>query len=183
LLVIFLEHYMFNNFFRKLCHLWDNVEKYGRARQVTDDNIIRRVRCAYGIAKVTNTHSKYIIHGNNGYSNAHQSCVTRTYSACRVIWLRLWKIVVNFWSAARNGYVKRKNSYWVPCIVDGHDCLYNLQYFHYVVIRMFRLQDLLSGFMWIWFKCMNDVRQAMYVWCNTDAYWRNHCCRGKSNIY
>jgi hypothetical protein len=26
-------------FFRKSCHLWDNVEKYGRARQATDDNI------------------------------------------------------------------------------------------------------------------------------------------------
>ena len=25
-------------FFLKLCHLWDNVEKYGRAGQVTDDN-------------------------------------------------------------------------------------------------------------------------------------------------
>ena len=31
---------MFKNFFlRKFCHLRDNVEKYGRARQATDDNI------------------------------------------------------------------------------------------------------------------------------------------------
>jgi len=35
-------HFMFNNFFslsQKLCHLWDNVEKYGRTRQATDDNM------------------------------------------------------------------------------------------------------------------------------------------------
>ena len=32
---------MFNNFlFQKLCHLWDNVEKYGTARKATHDNIV-----------------------------------------------------------------------------------------------------------------------------------------------
>jgi hypothetical protein len=30
---------MFNTFFWISCHLWDNVEKYHRARQVTDDNM------------------------------------------------------------------------------------------------------------------------------------------------
>jgi hypothetical protein len=50
------------------------VEKYGRARQVTDNNIIRRVRCAYKITKVTNTlRILLLLHGNNGYSNAPQS--------------------------------------------------------------------------------------------------------------
>jgi hypothetical protein len=29
---------MFNTFFRKSCPLSDNVEKYGTARQATDDN-------------------------------------------------------------------------------------------------------------------------------------------------
>jgi hypothetical protein len=48
-------HFMFNNFFRKSCHLWDNVEKYGRARQATEDNIIRRMRFACWITKATNT--------------------------------------------------------------------------------------------------------------------------------
>jgi len=33
-------HIMFSNFFWKSCGLWDNVEKYGRARQATGDNII-----------------------------------------------------------------------------------------------------------------------------------------------
>jgi hypothetical protein len=30
-------------FFRKSCHLRDNVEKYGSARQATNDNTIRRM--------------------------------------------------------------------------------------------------------------------------------------------
>jgi hypothetical protein len=38
-------HLTFNNFFfRKSCRLWDNVEKYGRARQARDDDIIWRMR-------------------------------------------------------------------------------------------------------------------------------------------
>jgi hypothetical protein len=28
-------------FFRRSCRLWDNVEKYGRPRQATDDNKIQ----------------------------------------------------------------------------------------------------------------------------------------------
>jgi len=30
-------HFLFNNFIRKSCRLTDNVEKYGRAGQATDD--------------------------------------------------------------------------------------------------------------------------------------------------
>jgi hypothetical protein len=37
------------------------VEKYGTARQVTDDNIIRRMRFACWITKATDTHSEYVI--------------------------------------------------------------------------------------------------------------------------
>jgi hypothetical protein len=41
--------------FRKSCRLSDNVEKYGRAGQATDANIIRRMRCACWITKATHT--------------------------------------------------------------------------------------------------------------------------------
>jgi hypothetical protein len=37
------------------------VEKYGRAGQATDDNIIRRMRIAYWINKATDRHSEYVI--------------------------------------------------------------------------------------------------------------------------
>jgi hypothetical protein len=53
-------HFMFNKFSRKSCRLWDNVEKYGTARQATDDNIIRRMRFACWITKATDTHSEYV---------------------------------------------------------------------------------------------------------------------------
>ena len=48
-------------FLTKIMPLWDNVKKCGRARQVTDDNIIRRMRFACWITKVTDTHSEYEI--------------------------------------------------------------------------------------------------------------------------
>jgi hypothetical protein len=37
------------------------VEIYGTARQVTDDNIIQRMRFACWITKATDTHSEYVI--------------------------------------------------------------------------------------------------------------------------
>jgi hypothetical protein len=54
-------HFIFGNFFFKSCRLWDNVEKYGTARQDTDDNIIRRMRLACWITKDTDTHWEYVI--------------------------------------------------------------------------------------------------------------------------
>jgi hypothetical protein len=38
-------------FFRKSCHLWENVEKYGKVGQITYDNKIRRMSLAYWIRK------------------------------------------------------------------------------------------------------------------------------------
>jgi hypothetical protein len=53
---------MFINFvFRKLCRLLLNVEKYGTARQATDDNTIQCMRIACCITKATDTHSQYVI--------------------------------------------------------------------------------------------------------------------------
>jgi hypothetical protein len=58
------RHLMFNKFFWKLCYLWDNVEKYGTARQNKDNNITWHWKDAlcmpdnYG--KNTNTYSEYV---------------------------------------------------------------------------------------------------------------------------
>jgi hypothetical protein len=52
------EHLLYSMFFQKSCRLWDNVEKYGRVRQTTDDSKVRRVRFAYRITKArTQTHT------------------------------------------------------------------------------------------------------------------------------
>jgi hypothetical protein len=52
---------MINNFFQKSCRLWDSVEKYGRARQATNDNIKRRMQFVCWINKATDRHSEWLI--------------------------------------------------------------------------------------------------------------------------
>ena len=37
------------------------TKKYGRAREATDDNIIRRMRFACWMTKATDTHSEYVV--------------------------------------------------------------------------------------------------------------------------
>jgi len=44
----------------KSCRLGENVGKYGRVRQATDDNIILRMRIVRWITKATDTHSEYV---------------------------------------------------------------------------------------------------------------------------
>jgi hypothetical protein len=48
-------------FFRILCHLSENVQKYGTAWQTTDDNKIRCVHFACWLTKVTSTKSVNVI--------------------------------------------------------------------------------------------------------------------------
>ena len=45
-------------FSRKLCRVWDNVEKYGRAD--ARDKTLRRMRISCLITKKTKTHSEYV---------------------------------------------------------------------------------------------------------------------------
>jgi len=49
---------MFSNFFRKSYGLWDNLEKYGKAGQAADNNIIGHMRIACCVNKDTDTHSE-----------------------------------------------------------------------------------------------------------------------------
>jgi hypothetical protein len=46
---------------KKSRRLRDNTEKYCTAGQVTDDDIILRMRIAWWIPKATNTHSEHVI--------------------------------------------------------------------------------------------------------------------------
>jgi hypothetical protein len=74
---------MLNNFSRKFCRLWDNVEKYGTAGQATGNNIIRRMHLVCWITKVTGIHSEYVIlllfHCKNRYASAPQCYVIPTF--------------------------------------------------------------------------------------------------------
>ena len=51
-------------FSRKSCRLWDNVEKYGTARQTTDDNIVRRTKVRFA-CRITEARIQIIIILNN----------------------------------------------------------------------------------------------------------------------
>ena len=69
-------YYMFSNCFRMSHHVWDNVEKDGRATKATNDTIIRRMRFACWIPKAADIHSEYVIlikfHCHSGVANAPQ---------------------------------------------------------------------------------------------------------------
>ena len=52
---------MFNNVFPKIVSFMRKCgKKYGKARQVTDDNTIQRMRFVCWITKATDTHTEYV---------------------------------------------------------------------------------------------------------------------------
>jgi len=63
--------------FQKLSYIRDNVEKFGRAGQDTDGNIIQRMRCACWITKVTDTHS--FVCGNKMPTRCNRGFCCRSY--------------------------------------------------------------------------------------------------------
>jgi hypothetical protein len=74
------------------------VEKYGTARQATDDNIIRRMRFACWITKATGTHSGYVIliaFPRQQWLHERASVLHYTYIACLVLDHNLVKFKVN----------------------------------------------------------------------------------------
>ena len=74
-------HLMFSNFFSEIVSFMRNVEKYGRARQVTDANIIQNMCFACWISKATGAHLEwsylFVLHGNNCLAKGLQC--TRIY--------------------------------------------------------------------------------------------------------
>jgi hypothetical protein len=81
-------------FFRKLYHLWDNVETYCRARQATDDNMAR-AHCALG-----NWSHRHTCRICNTYWFYTATMVTRTllsvtYIACLVMYVPTYSMEQN----------------------------------------------------------------------------------------
>jgi hypothetical protein len=55
------KYLMFNKFFfRQLCSLWDNVEKYCRAGQATYDKMIQHMHFPCWITKAKKQHSEFV---------------------------------------------------------------------------------------------------------------------------
>jgi hypothetical protein len=73
-------------FFRKLCRLWDNVEKCGRAGQATDDNM---AHAHWKLDKTTHTHThKYLILTAfvlQQWSKERASMLRYTHTACLLV--------------------------------------------------------------------------------------------------
>jgi len=55
------KYFVYGDIFQTSCLLWDNVEKYCRARQAIDDNKIPRMCFVYLGNKAKNTYSEYAI--------------------------------------------------------------------------------------------------------------------------
>ena len=82
------KHFVSNNFFSKIEPLWGFVEKCGRARKATDDNMAH-AHCML-ITKATDTHWQYVIFIpfplQYGCPNAPKCYVVRKLLDCRPLW-------------------------------------------------------------------------------------------------
>jgi len=64
------------------------VEKYGRNKQATDENVTQRMRFIWWITKATDTHSEYVIHiafPEQKLSRERYSILRHTYIAFLVL--------------------------------------------------------------------------------------------------
>jgi len=85
-------HLIFIHFFLKSCRLWDNVEKYVRARKATNGNAIRNKKDAICFAGWLKQICRHILSIFNNYCSSTVKMVTRTavvlrytYIACLVL--------------------------------------------------------------------------------------------------
>jgi len=102
--------------FRNSCRLWDNVEKYGTARQATDGDITRCMLCAYRINKATDTHSEYTI-----VCFSMATIVTRTSLniVLRLQYLFFFRKIIGWqWSVNTNISLKI-----IKVIITGNRCV------------------------------------------------------------
>jgi len=76
---------------RKSCHLGDNVETYGKARQATNGNILGRMRFACLINMTIGAHLEYIIL----IASPLQQWLRQRYSICR-LYVQYTACVVSF---------------------------------------------------------------------------------------
>jgi hypothetical protein len=98
-----------NLFFRKSYRLWDKVEKYFIAEQVTDDNV-RDANCMPD-TNTTNTPSVYVIprcffHCNNGYKNMPQCYVIRVCTSLALFIVVFFAVRIQWEKFRLEGRVK-----------------------------------------------------------------------------
>jgi len=74
-------HFAFSNFFFfcKSCHVWDNVEKYGSAREATGDSVCTLHAGWLRLQNLTICKLLLLFHSNNGYAKVSQWYVLCTW--------------------------------------------------------------------------------------------------------
>jgi hypothetical protein len=102
--------------FRKSCRLWDNVEKYGRVGQATDDNIILRMRFACWITKATVIHSEYVIL-NASMLSLYVHCLS-----CLVFIIRSDKIAVGCTPSRSTQTLAGRSLLCECCTISRYTC-------------------------------------------------------------
>ena len=114
-------------FFRKSCRLWGNVEKYGKARSATDNNIIQSMRFACWITEATETHFWYIIliaFLLQHLLHDRVSVLRYTYIACLVLLMNVGHVVLLCCLVA-----------WCWACDKTHSCCYYYYYYYYYTNR------------------------------------------------
>jgi len=112
-------HLLFKNCSRKSCRLWDNAQKYGRARQATDDDM------AHAHCTLDSWGYKHTLRICNTYCFSTVTVVSRTrlgvplYLHCNVLLLSTCVVVV-FWEMTRCGMANGCHCFVGNCCYPTH---------------------------------------------------------------
>jgi hypothetical protein len=108
-------HFMFINFFKKLCHIWDNVEKCGTVRQVKADAIFV-IQCMRFACWITRARHTFVI------------CNTYCFSTATIVtWIHL-NITFIHTLPLLFSYILMKRSRQKPCenwMLDATDWIWS----------------------------------------------------------
>jgi hypothetical protein len=122
-------NFMFRNFFKSCC-LCGNKKEYGRSRQVIDDLIIRRMRCAWWISKATNPRSEYLILIAFPWQTLFRKCAL-VFRALPVLFLivtvfnQTWNLYIwHFFLGSMCLIFQTEGSNNVPEITPSKSCFY-----------------------------------------------------------
>ena len=102
-------------FFFKSCLLWNIVEKYGRPRQATNNDMIRRKRIACWITTATDTPSEYVIF----IAFPHSMWLRKLASMLRCTYIA-WLVSSKCTSAFKFVAWTEPYSVWIPYWHWGH---------------------------------------------------------------
>jgi hypothetical protein len=153
-------HFMFDNFSLKIVSLWDNVEKYVRAREATDDNIIWHMCFACWVTKATDTHIEYLIlvaFPRQQWLLEHVSMLCYTCIACLVFYCtgrEMWSVKTGIWSTQVSGFsslCKGQHIFFLFCFLK--------RLYHTVLMNQFLQQftlEMMDCSNTVQFKCLKE---------------------------